>query len=157
MRPWRSRANVRDPVVAEGDLYSRRPAAVSARHALGQMLADVILGCLEQILPDAVPAEGASCIWNPVLLSSANAGIGARWRPRGTLIDQQVLVPGAGIEPARSRLRGIFLPATAFAAPPRIARRLCGLDFLFVLSPRRRRRGPSSLYTFRPRMVRGAA
>ena len=46
------------------------PAAVSARHALGQMLPDVVLGCLDQALPDVVPAEGASCIWNPVLRSS---------------------------------------------------------------------------------------
>ena len=44
------------------------PRAVSARHAVGQMLPDVVLGCLSQVLPDAVPAEGASCIWNPVFL-----------------------------------------------------------------------------------------
>ena len=58
-------------------LNARPPSAVSARHALGQMLPDVILGCLDQVLPDAVPAEGASCIWNPVLMStSAGAGTG---------------------------------------------------------------------------------
>ncbi len=40
------------------------PAPVSARHVIGQMLPDVIFGCLAQILPDVVPAEGASCIWS---------------------------------------------------------------------------------------------
>lgn len=46
------------------------PAAVSARHALGQMLPDVVIGALAQAMDDDVPAEGASCIWNPVLMNS---------------------------------------------------------------------------------------
>ena len=49
------------------------PAAVSARHALGQMLPDVVLGCLDQVVPGVAPAEGASCIWNPVLRSVPTA------------------------------------------------------------------------------------
>ena len=55
-------------------LNAELPAAVSARHALGQMLPDVVLGCLDQAMPGVVPAEGASCIWNPVLRSMATAG-----------------------------------------------------------------------------------
>jgi len=54
-------------------LNAEPPAAVSARHALGQLLPDVILGALGKLLPDAVPAEGAACIWNPVLLSDPGA------------------------------------------------------------------------------------
>ncbi|HEY5644922.1 MAG TPA: hydantoinase B/oxoprolinase family protein [Pseudomonadales bacterium] len=46
------------------------PRAVSARHSVGQMLPDVVLGCLAQVLPERVPAEGASCIWNPVFLNA---------------------------------------------------------------------------------------
>jgi len=46
------------------------PRGVSARHAIGQMLPDVVLGCLHQAVPGEVPAEGASCIWNPVFMSS---------------------------------------------------------------------------------------
>ena len=46
------------------------PRGVSARHAIGQMLPDVVLGCLHQVVPGEVPAEGASCIWNPVFMSS---------------------------------------------------------------------------------------
>ena len=56
-------------------LNAQPPAAVSARHSIGQMLPDVVLGALAQILPDQVPAEGASCIWNPVLLSSPDASL----------------------------------------------------------------------------------
>jgi N-methylhydantoinase B len=39
------------------------PAPVSARHVVGQMIPDVILGCLAQAAPDRVPAEGASALW----------------------------------------------------------------------------------------------
>lgn len=61
---------------ADSILNAPRPSAVSARHSVGQMLPDVVLGCLAQVLPDRVPAEGASCIWNPVFLNAAGAGPG---------------------------------------------------------------------------------
>jgi N-methylhydantoinase B len=44
------------------------PCAVSARHVIGQMLPDVVLGCLGQALDGRTPAEGSSSLWNPVLL-----------------------------------------------------------------------------------------
>lgn len=47
-------------------LNAPHPCAVAARHAIGQMLPDVVLGCLEQT-GARVPAEGTSCLWNPVL------------------------------------------------------------------------------------------
>lgn len=49
-------------------LNAPRPSAVAARHVIGQMLPDVVLGCLDQALADAVPAEGASCLWIPILM-----------------------------------------------------------------------------------------
>ncbi len=45
-------------------LNAPKPAAVSSRHVLGQMLPDMVFGCLRQAIPDRVPAEGTSCIWN---------------------------------------------------------------------------------------------
>ena len=44
-------------------LNAPRPWPVSARHLVGQMLPDVVFGCLHQALPGRVPAEGASCNW----------------------------------------------------------------------------------------------
>jgi N-methylhydantoinase B len=44
-------------------LNAHRPAPVAARHVVGQMLPDLVLGCLDQALPGQVPAEGASCVW----------------------------------------------------------------------------------------------
>ena len=45
-------------------LNARKPAPVAARHVTGQMLPDVMFGCLHQALGGGVPAEGASCLWN---------------------------------------------------------------------------------------------
>ena len=38
--------------------------AVASRHIIGQMLPDVTFGCLRQVVPERVPAEGTSCLWN---------------------------------------------------------------------------------------------
>ena len=40
------------------------PLAVAARATVGQMLPDVVFGCLRQARPGKVPAEGTSCLWN---------------------------------------------------------------------------------------------
>ncbi|MDE0539523.1 MAG: hydantoinase B/oxoprolinase family protein [Rhodospirillales bacterium] len=50
-----------------GILNAVRPMPVSARHVIGQMLPDVVFGCLAPVIPDQVPAEGAGAMWNPML------------------------------------------------------------------------------------------
>ena len=45
-------------------LNAVHPAPVAVRHVTGQMLPDVMIGCLAQAIPGAVPAEGTSCLWN---------------------------------------------------------------------------------------------
>ncbi len=50
----------------EGSILNvKRPWAVAARHTIGHMLPDVVFGCLHQVIPDRVPAEGAASLWNP--------------------------------------------------------------------------------------------
>ena len=50
----------------EGSVLNvKRPWAVAARHTVGQMLPDVVFGCLHQVIKGGVPAEGASSLWNP--------------------------------------------------------------------------------------------
>lgn len=54
-----------------------KPHAVCIRHVIGQMLPDVVFGCLRQAVPDRVPAEGTSALWNVNLrgmLGGANRG-----------------------------------------------------------------------------------
>ena len=48
------------------------PAPVAMRHTVGQMLPDLVFGCLRQALPDRVPAEGASCLYDLPMRSVAN-------------------------------------------------------------------------------------
>ena len=73
------------------------PCAVVARASIGHMLPDVVFGCLHQALPDVVPAEGTSNLWNlklgaghgmtgpetrsPFMMMSFHSG-GAGARPR---------------------------------------------------------------------------
>ena len=45
-------------------LNAEHPAPVSGRGTIGQMLPDVVFGCLHQAMPGGVPAEGTSCLWN---------------------------------------------------------------------------------------------
>ncbi|MGX9356834.1 hydantoinase B/oxoprolinase family protein [Roseobacteraceae bacterium S113] len=45
-------------------LNAQPPAPVAMRHTLGQMTPDLVFGCLSQAIPDAVPAEGASCMYD---------------------------------------------------------------------------------------------
>lgn len=48
-------------------LNAPRPRAVAVRHVIGQLLPDLMMGCLHQAVPDRVTAEGSSCLWNPPL------------------------------------------------------------------------------------------
>jgi N-methylhydantoinase B len=54
-----------------------RPSPVTARHVIGQMLADATFGCLTQALPGKVQAESAGSIWI-LSLSSAHEQVSAR-------------------------------------------------------------------------------
>lgn len=43
---------------------AQSPAPVAARHVVGHMLPDLVLGCLRQVLPERAPAE-SHLMWNP--------------------------------------------------------------------------------------------
>ena len=45
-------------------LNARHPRPVATRHIIGQMLPDLVIGCLNHALKGQVPAEGTSCLWN---------------------------------------------------------------------------------------------
>jgi N-methylhydantoinase B len=53
-------------------LNVRRPWPVAARHTVGQMLPDVVGGCLHQAISGGVPAEGASSLWNPQIFGGGS-------------------------------------------------------------------------------------
>ncbi len=53
-------------------LNAKRPWPVAARHTVGQMLPDVVAGCLHQAIAGGVPAEGASSLWNPQIFGGGS-------------------------------------------------------------------------------------
>ena len=97
-------------------LNARPPSAVSARHAVGQMLPDVVLGCLEQVLPGKAPAEGASCIWNPVFLGAGAAGNFAG----EDFVINPIFNGGTGARPGKDGLSTTAFPSGVRTTPTEI-------------------------------------
>ena len=103
--------SVVDVVAPQGCiLNAQRPRAVSARHSIGQMLPDVVLGCLQQLLPGEVPAEGASCIWNPVFMSAVGAANNDSNRDRHFVINP-IFNGGTGARPSKDGLSTTAFPS----------------------------------------------
>ncbi len=85
-------------------LNAPHPAAVNVRHVMGQLLPDAVFGCLSQVVPERVPAEGTSSLWN--LLGTGmwepDTGVGATNRSRTT-------VGQSGAESDRRKLERFIL------------------------------------------------
>jgi N-methylhydantoinase B len=79
------------------------PCAVVARSTIGHMLPDVIFGCLHQALPDRVPAEGTSNLWNVKL----GAGHGITERTEGESTAFMLMAFHSGGAGARPKLDGL--------------------------------------------------
>ncbi len=60
-------------------LNAPKPAPVAIRHVVGQMLPDVVFGCLRQAIPGRVPAEGTSCLWNLIVRGETQGGSGRNY------------------------------------------------------------------------------
>ncbi|MFC0269598.1 hydantoinase B/oxoprolinase family protein [Kushneria aurantia] len=84
-------------------LNARRPAPVAARHLLGHLVPDLVLGALRKACPDIPPAEGASALWNLQISAHPTSGSGP---------SREVLMFNSGGSGARPQLDG--LDATAF-------------------------------------------
>src|ERR1700683_1827027 len=57
----------------EGCLLNVKPPwPVAGRHTVGQMLPDVVFGCLANVISGGVPAEGASALWNPQIFGGGS-------------------------------------------------------------------------------------
>jgi N-methylhydantoinase B len=99
-------------------LNAPRPAAVSARHAVGQMLPDVVLGCLEEPLGGRVPAEGASCLFGPVFLGGRGLIPGARGEP---FVVNAFYAGGSGGRPGKDGLDCTAFPSGVRSTPVEIS------------------------------------
>ncbi len=88
-------------------LNAQRPAPVAMRHTLGQMTPDLVYGCLSQALPDKVPAEGASCMYDLPLRHGPDAV--ARGHPQFAL--ELVFNGGTGARPGLDGLSATAFPS----------------------------------------------
>ena len=92
-------------------LNVQRPAPVCARHIIGQFLPELVLGCLAEILPGVVPAEGASCNWGLQLRGhAAGQGFNMLFFNAG----------GAGARPTRDGLSATAFPSGIRSVPVEI-------------------------------------
>lgn len=87
-----------------------RPSPVTARHVVGQMLPDLMFGCLEQAMGGAVPAESAGSIW---VLALSNDG-GA---PENAFNTMAVGLGGMGARPDRDGLSTVAFPSGVGGIP----------------------------------------
>lgn len=94
-------------------LNAKKPAPVCARHVTGQMLPDVMFGCLHQAMGNAVPAEGTSCLWNVMALGGPGSTDGD---PSETVNAQPFTIMsfhsgGTGARPGRDGLSATAFPS----------------------------------------------
>ncbi len=95
-------------VIPEGCILNApHPAPVSTRHAIGQLLPDLMMGCLHGAVPDRVAAEGSSCLWNPPLRGGPSVS-----GQNSPLTDFEIVTFNSGGTGARPGLDG--LDGTAF-------------------------------------------
>ena len=106
-----------------------RPSPVTARHVIGQMLADAVFGCLAQALPGKVQAESAGSIW--ILgLNSAHGRVPASEtagaKDFGVI---SIALGGVGGRPGKDGLATTAFPSGIGAIPVEITETQCPLYF----------------------------
>ena len=116
---WASLALFRMAIPEGSILNAPRPYPVSVRHVIGQLLPDLMMGCLHQAVPDRVVAEGSSCLWNPPL-RGGGAVSGQATDGRRVLPDFEVITfnsGGTGARPGRDGLDGTAFPSGVRTMP----------------------------------------
>ena len=109
-------------------LNAPHPCAVAARHVIGQMLPDVMLGCLNQIIPERVPAEGTSCLWNPVLLGGHGITDGDYGDSRPFAMNT-FHAGGTGARPGKDGLNATAFPSGVRNTPVEVNETIAPLVF----------------------------
>ncbi|MFO1132857.1 MAG: hydantoinase B/oxoprolinase family protein [Hyphomicrobiales bacterium] len=106
-----------------------RPSPVTARHVIGQMLADSVFGCLAQALPGTVQAESAGPIWILSLYSAHG-----RVPPEQTAKAKSFAVinmglGGIGGRPGKDGLATTAFPSGVGTIPIEVTETQCPLYF----------------------------
>ena len=103
-------------VIPEGCILNApHPYPVSVRHVVGQLIPDLMMGCLGQAVPDRVNAEGASALWNPPLRGGTQVSGQA-----AEVEDFEIITfnsGGTGARPTKDGLDGIAFPSGVRTMP----------------------------------------
>ncbi|MDX1433499.1 MAG: hydantoinase B/oxoprolinase family protein [Gammaproteobacteria bacterium] len=91
-------------------LNVKRPFAVAARHIIGHLLPDTILGCLHQVMEGGCQAEGSASLWNVQLRGGPSVSRDSGYN--GEIPEFEMLQFNSGGTGARPTKDG--LSATAF-------------------------------------------
>ncbi len=103
------------------------PSAVSVRHVIGQMLPDVVLGCLGQAMGGKVPAEGSSSLWNPVLLGGHGLAGDSTETPSTPFAVNLFHAGGTGARPVKDGMSATAFPSGVRNTPVEINETLAPL------------------------------
>jgi len=95
-------------------VHPLRPAPVTARHVVGQMLPDLMFGCLEQALQGQVPGESAGSIW---VLAMAGAGPDEDGAGAKDFNTMSVGLGGMGARPGKDGLATTAFPSGVGGIP----------------------------------------
>ncbi|QQS13560.1 MAG: hydantoinase B/oxoprolinase family protein [Rhodospirillales bacterium] len=106
-------------------LNALKPAPVLSRHIIGQMLPDMAFGCLRQAIPDRVPAEGTSCLWNLNVRGMVVGGGGGNYGFTMAVTSNG----GTGARPMSDGLSATAYPSGVKGTPVEIAESITPLIF----------------------------
>ena len=112
---WASLAPFRMQIPERCILNAPRPFPVSVRHVVGQLLPDLMMGCLHQAVPDRVNAEGSSALWNPPLRGGGQVSGAAAELPDFEIITFNS--GGTGARPTKDGLDGTAFPSGVRTMP----------------------------------------
>ncbi|MEM6624818.1 MAG: hydantoinase B/oxoprolinase family protein [Pseudomonadota bacterium] len=107
-------------------LNAQPPAPVAMRHTLGQMSVDLVYGCLSQALPDQVPAEGATAMYDlplrsvPEVAQTGGAPFAVEFVHNG----------GTGARPTRDGLSATAFPSGVWGSQIEISEQVSPVRFL---------------------------
>lgn len=110
-------------------LNAPRPCAVSARHVVGQMLPDVVFGCLHQALEGGAPAEGSSSLWVMALYGGHGAADEPAPRDATSFTALGILAGGTGARPGKDGLSATAFPSRVKCVPLEITETMSPVIF----------------------------
>ena len=107
-------------------LNAKHPAPVATRHITGQLLPDLMFGCLAQALEGAVPAEGTSCLWNLFAMGGDSRVEAAADEVAGTKVFNVMSFHsgGTGARPGKDGLSATAFPSGVKNCPVEITEAL---------------------------------